>query len=229
MDSINFDHRLIFKKLNKFKPKKLDIPELKKSAIIIPIYPKAKSFQILMTARSKKLNHHRGEMSFPGGKFNPSTDITLKDTALRETNEEIGIHKRNIEILGSLDDFPTFTGYTIRPFIGVIKNTEKTDFKINHNEVSDLVKIPIEFLVQKKLFTEIPFPNKSGKKIIVLSFNYIDPMTKKLFTIWGASAHILTRFLKRVYNLQVTSEIYHRPSLIEIKEFQKQLYKKKDL
>ena len=221
MDSINFDHYLIFKKLNQFQPKKLDIPELKKSAILIPIYPNPKSFQILMTARSKKLNHHKGEMSFPGGKFDPSTDITLKDTALRETYEEIGIHKRNIDILGSLDDFPTFTGYTIRPIIGIIKNPEKTDFKINHNEVSDLIRIPIEFLVQANLFTEIPFSNKSGKKIFVLSFNYIDPMSKKQFTIWGASAHILARFLKRVYDLEVTSDNYHRPSLIEIKEFKK--------
>ena len=220
MESINFDHRLIFKKLKLFQPKKLDIPELKKSAILIPIYPKAKSFQILMTARSKKLNHHRGEMSFPGGKFDPSTDITLKDTALRETYEEIGINTRNIEIMGSLDDFPTFTGYTIRPFIGAIKNHEETDFKINHNEVSDLVKIPIEFLVRENLFTEIPFFNKSGKKILVLSFNYLDSITKKQFTIWGASAHILTRFLKRTYNLKVTSDNYHRPSLITIKEFQ---------
>jgi len=221
MDSINFDHRLILKKLNQFQPKKLDIPELKKSAILIPIYPKAKSFQILMTARSKKLNHHRGEMSFPGGKFDTLTDITLKDTALRETYEEIGIHKRNIEILGSLDDFPTFTGYTIRPVIGIIKNPEKTDFKINHNEVSDLIRIPIEFIVQENLFTEIPFSNKSGKKIFVLSFNYIDPMSKNQFTIWGASAHILAKFLKRVYNLEVTSDNYHRPSLIEINEFKK--------
>jgi len=223
MDSINFDHRLIFKKLDQFQPKKLNITELKKSAILIPIYPEAKSFQILMTARSKKLNHHRGEMSFPGGKFDPSTDITLKDTALRETYEEIGIHKNNIEILGSLDDFPTFTGYTIRSFIGVIKNPEKIEFKINHNEVSDLLKIPIEFLVREKLFTEIPFSNKEGKKIFVLSFNYIDPITKKKFTIWGASAHILTRFLKKVYNLKVTSDNYHRPSLSVIKEFQNRM------
>ena len=223
MDSINFDHRLIFEKLNKFQPKELDIPELKKSAILILIYPKSNSFHILMTARSRKLNHHRGEMSFPGGKFDSSSDITLKDTALRETYEEIGIHKNNIEILGSLDDFPTFTGYIIRPYIGVIKNSDKIDFKINQNEVSDLVEIPIEFLVRENLFTEIPFSSKSGNKIYVLSFNYIDPITKKKFTIWGASAHILTRFLKRVYNLKVTSDKYHRPSLIGIKEFQNQM------
>ena len=223
MDSINFDHRLIFEKLNKFQPKELDIPELKKSAILIPIYPKFNSFHILMTARSRKLNHHRGEMSFPGGKFDSSSDITLKDTALRETYEEIGIHKNNIEILGSLDDFPTFTGYIIRPYIGVINNPDKIDFKINQNEVSDLVEIPIEFLVRENLFTEIPFSSKSGKIIYVLSFNYIDPITKKKFTIWGASAHILTRFLKRVYNLKVTSDKYHRPSLNVIKEFQNQM------
>jgi len=220
MKSINFDYSLLIKKLNQFQPKKLDIPELKKSAILILIYPKDNSFQILMTARSKKLNHHRGEMSFPGGKFDPSTDVSLRDTALRETYEEIGIYKKNIEILGTLDDFPTFTGYTIRPFIGVIKNPEKTDFKINHNEVSDLVNIPIEFLVRDNLFTEIPLTNRSGKKIFVLSFNYIDSLTKKKFTIWGASAHILTRFLKRIYDLKVTSDNYHRPSLNVIKEFQ---------
>ena len=220
MKSINFDCSLLIKKLNQFQPKKLDIPELKKSAILILIYPKDNSFQILMTARSKKLNHHRGEMSFPGGKFDPSTDVSLRDTALRETYEEIGIYKKNIEILGTLDDFPTFTGYTIRPFIGVIKNPEKTDFKINHNEVSDLVNIPIEFLVRDNLFTEIPLTNRSGKKIFVLSFNYIDSLTKKKFTIWGASAHILTRFLKRIYDLKVTSDNYHRPSLNVIKEFQ---------
>jgi len=218
MKSINFDYNLLMKKLNRFQPKKLDIPELKKSAILIPIYPVSKSYQIIMTSRSKKLNHHRGEMSFPGGKFDPFKDKSLKDTVLRETYEEIGVSQKNIKILGRLDDFPTFTGFIIRPFIGIIQNFNESDFKINKNEVSDLIKIPFEFLLKKNLFTEIPFSFKSGKEIFVLSFNYIDPILKKKFTIWGASAHILTRFLERLYDIKVTSDKYYRPSISEIRE-----------
>ncbi len=120
-----FDVSEIKTQLAKFKVYQYETKDLRNSAVLIPILPiqatsiNSSSYQLLMTGRSPKLKHHTGEMSFPGGKFDPKIDNSLKDTALRETYEEIGVSPENIKIIGNLDDLPTLTGWTIRVFVGL--------------------------------------------------------------------------------------------------------------
>ena len=80
-----------------------------------------------------------------GGKFDHLLDSSLKDTALRETEEEIGVSKENIKIIGCLDDFPTMTKYIITPFIGIIDKDQK--LVKDDREVQEIVKIPIDFFI----------------------------------------------------------------------------------
>ncbi len=221
-NKIRFDASKIETQLKKLDVYQYETKKLRNSAVLIPILPilpnqstssKPSSYQIIMTGRSQKLKHHTGEMSFPGGKFDPQKDNHLKDTALRETYEEIGVSPKNINIIGNLDDLPTLTGWTIRVFVGILDIPQDFKFAINQEEVSALVKIPIEYIIQNNLFYKIPFPK--DRNFSMLCFNYKDSELNQNFKIWGASAHMLQEFLKKLYNIIVISPEYKRPTLKE--------------
>jgi len=209
--------------LAKFVPYQYETQELRNSAVLIPILPvlanKSQSnpanysYQLVMTGRSPKLKHHTGEMSFPGGKFDPKVDNSLKDTALRETYEEIGVSPEKINIIGNLDDLPTLTGWTIRVFVGLLDIPPDFKFSINKEEVAALVKIPIEYISTENLFYKIPFPKDHN--FSMLCFDYKDPELNQNFKIWGASAHMLQEYLKKLYNIVVINPEYKRPTLNE--------------
>jgi 8-oxo-dGTP pyrophosphatase MutT (NUDIX family) len=201
--------------LTQLIPKNIIHPDFKISAILILLIPNDHSFEIILTQRSVKLHHHQGEISFPGGKFDQNEDSNLMDTALRETFEEIAISKEKIEIIGRLDDIATITGYLIRPFIGLYTFHEKIQFQPNLQEVNEILKIPIEFFLQSNLFQEFTM-TRIGKKFNVLSIDYYDSIKHQNYNIWGATAHILAIFLKTIYNINVFSNEYIRPTLEEI-------------
>ena len=215
-----FDQSVIEEKLANFSPLELDSSELIKSAVLIPIIPTDSGYKIIVTERSSRLKHHRGEMSFPGGRFDTKIDNSLQDTALRETFEEIGIKQNEVNIIGSLDDLPTLTGFIIRPYVGLLRNDNEIKFRLNDKEVSELIEIPIEYIGQDNLFYEIPFP-KDPVNWTMLCFNYNDPHSNHKFKIWGATAHMLQEFLKKLYNIIVITPEYRRPILEECHEFVK--------
>ena len=202
---------------------------LKKSAVIILLHEWNSQLHIIMTSRSSKLNNHKGEMSFPGGRFDRNLDKSLRDTAIRETVEEIGISDTSIKLLGQLNDLPTITGYLIKPFVGILSLDSSHTFKINHQEVEHLVKIPLNFLFTENLFTETPMKMFAAAVIPLLSFDYFDPHLEKKFHIWGASAHLLAEFLKKIFDIEVMSNNYRRPSLAELNEYFKKKLKGKNL
>ncbi|UYP46463.1 putative Nudix hydrolase NudL [Candidatus Lokiarchaeum ossiferum] len=210
-------------------PDEFESPYLKKSAILILLVEKDSQLKIIMTSRSSKLNNHTGEMSFPGGKFDVYLDYDLKHTAIRETVEEIGIEKNKISILGRLNDLPTITGYLIRPFIGILDWNDSDNFAINHQEVAHLVEIPLNYLLRKNLFTETPMKIFEGTTIPLLSFDFKDPNINKIFHIWGASAHILAEFLKKIFEIDNISNKYKRPNISEINDYFKKKLKGKNL
>ena len=198
----------------------LESPELKKSAVLILIKPDLSTYNIIITERSTKLKHHRGEMSFPGGRFDSKRDNSLQDTALRESHEEIGISPEYVKIIGQLDDLPTLTGFIIRPYVGMLISKKEIIYKINYDEVTELIEIPIEYLMLDNIFYEIPFP-KDPENWTMLSFDFKDPSTNQIFKIWGATAHMLQEFLKKLYGLKVITPEYQRPKLSQCLEFQK--------
>ena len=105
------------------------------AAVLVPIISNQESYKILLTHRSKKLDDHAGQISFPGGRIDNS-DKTPIDTALREAYEEIGLNESSVEILGHLDAYATATGFRILPIVGIIKEDFHT--KINPIEVESI-------------------------------------------------------------------------------------------
>ncbi|MHA1391184.1 MAG: NUDIX hydrolase, partial [Promethearchaeota archaeon] len=93
-----------------------------------------------------------GEMSFPGGKFDPSLDASYLDTAFRELDEELGIPQNEVSILGCIDDHLTPKGFIITAYVAFISHDTK--MVKQDSEVKEIVKIPITFFANKKKFRE---------------------------------------------------------------------------
>jgi len=221
MGSLNlfFDENLIKKKIFPFDSlSRISIKDefFTPSAVLFTIIPyKDKPYEFVLIHRTDKGLKHRGEMSFPGGKFDNNHDNSLKDTALREAEEEIGVPREGVKIMGCLHDFPTMSQYIITPFIGIIKKDQKLIKQ--EREVQAIVKVPIDFFVSRKNFKEQSF-NIIGKELPVFYFNYYDKITSKKYTIWGATAFMIVSFIELLYNLKMSKLGIRRFNIDEIKD-----------
>jgi 8-oxo-dGTP pyrophosphatase MutT (NUDIX family) len=184
------------------------------SAILFPIIPyEDKPYDLILIHRSERGTRHRGEMSFPGGKFESNQDKSMRDTALRETEEEIGVLRENIKVLGCLNDFPTMTKYIITPYVGIInKNQELIRDK---REVQKILKIPIDFFTDKQNFREQSI-DIEGHKFPIFYFNYTNHDGHS-YTIWGATAFMIVNFIEIVYGFTLSELGLKRFKLDKIK------------
>ena len=183
------------------------------SAVLFTLVPhEQKPYELVLIHRANKGTRHRGEMSFPGGKFDPKLDISLKDTALRECEEEIGVPRDEIKIIGRLNDFPTMTQFIISPFIGVINKDQ--ELVRDQREVQEIIKVPINFFIEKKNFRETTM-DFGGKPFPVFFFNY--EANHKNYMIWGATAFMIVTFIEMVYNHAISDLGLRRFTLEEIK------------
>ncbi|MBY9008021.1 MAG: CoA pyrophosphatase [Candidatus Lokiarchaeota archaeon] len=173
------------------------------SAVLFLIIPYDKRpYEIIIIQRSDKGLTHPGEMAFPGGKFNPYKDKDLIDTAIRETEEEIGISKNNIKILGCLNDIPTISKYIITPFIAKIIGNIK--LIPEEREVVDIIKVPIIFFFNRTRFKE-KFYQIKDSQFPVFYYDYYDIKKQKNYLIWGATAKMITKFINKVYGYNISN------------------------
>ena len=152
-------------------------------SVLIPLYIKDYSYNILFTKRSEKVHQHKGQISFPGGVFSESSDNGLLDTALRETFEEVGIKSHDVDIVGPLDDLVTITGFVITPFLGLIPYPY--DFKINKDEIDELIEVPVHEIFGKEQAELLHLGDQP-----YMHYSY----TSGGNYIWGATARILKHF-----------------------------------
>ena len=197
-----FNEKLIRTKLKVFdSPNRLSMSHesFVNSAIIFLIIPyNNKPYDLVLIRRTKSTtDKHSGEMSFPGGKFDPMLDKSYLDTALRELEEELGIPRYEVRVLGSIDDHLTPKGFIITAFVAFI--SQDTKMVKQDSEVNEIVKIPITFFADKKKFRERTYKLKDDL-IGVGKYNYFSPDNKK-YVIFGATSHIIVNFIDTVYNL----------------------------
>ncbi|HEY4715903.1 MAG TPA: CoA pyrophosphatase [bacterium] len=175
-----FSSPKLFKKLKEsFKP----------AAVIVPLVKRNGEWFLLFTKRTNKVAHHKGEFSFPGGIIEP-TDRNAEETALREMEEEVGIPKNGVKIIGALEPVITAVSfYIVYPFIGAIAT--ETEYKINQDEIDRILEVPLDFLLNTKdVRTEVL--EYKGMKFKVYFYNY------KGDIIWGATGRILRQFLENI-------------------------------
>ena len=157
-----------------------------KSAVIIPVYWREGQYYILFTKRSEEVKTHKGQISFPGGTYEEE-DVTLLNTALRESAEEIGLLAGDIEVLGGLDDtVAVVSNYTITPFAAMIPWPYQ--FKVDGREIARIIEVPLSSLMDKNnIYNETI--TAEGQTFNQYAYHYHGDV------IWGATARILAQFL----------------------------------
>ena len=167
------------------------------SAVLIPLVKVNKEYYLIFQKRAAHIRQG-GDICFPGGKFEEGIDNDFKDTALRETYEELGIEAKDIKILGQLDTYVSPIGAIIEPFVGKVKKSAYNNMKIDKNEVERTLFIPLSFFKEHKpieytLSHEIqPYKvDENGKKEILfpaeelgLPDTYKQPWGNKRHKVW---------------------------------------------
>jgi len=119
---------------------------LKPAAVLVPLVWHPQALHVLLTRRSAGLARHAGQIAFPGGRVDLE-DADLVACALRETEEEIGLSRQRIRILGALDPYLTATGYVVAPIVGLV--TPGFDLKLDAGEVAASFEVPLDFVLDE--------------------------------------------------------------------------------
>ena len=164
---------------------------LRAAAVLVPLFPRNGRDFLLFTERTAHLEHHAGEISFPGGGFDAG-DTDLSATALRETEEELGIARTQIELLGRLDDFYSVHGYHVVPFVGIIPPPD--DLQHDPFEIAATFEAPLDHFRDPAVHHVQDWQHR-GRRIPVDFYQY------KEHTIWGLTAAILRQFLDETAGL----------------------------
>jgi 8-oxo-dGTP pyrophosphatase MutT (NUDIX family) len=166
---------------------RLDAPGTKDAAVLVPLYLDRGSLHAVFTKRRDDLKRHAGEISFPGGRQD-FPDEDLRVTALRETEEEIGLRREDVELVGALEPVGTFvTNYKIHPFVGVIKPGHA--WTPQPTEVEEVLELSLPDLragyeSQRLIRRGVPFKTPT--------------YTVGPHFVWGATARIVESMLRRL-------------------------------
>ena len=156
------------------------------AAVLIPVIAHPPGLTVLFTQRTPHLRSHSGQVSFPGGRAEPG-DASAEFTALRETEEEIGLRPSAVEVLGRLPDYRTRTGYRVTPVVGLL--TPPVAFTPDPNEVAEIFEVPLVFLLDERN-RQRRTREFQGQQVGYYVFEYGEKV------IWGATAGMLVNLHK---------------------------------
>jgi 8-oxo-dGTP pyrophosphatase MutT (NUDIX family) len=177
-----------------YNAKKIEANNPKIAAVLALFYPNQNNeVSLLLTKRANYIGTHSGQISFPGGKFEKS-DLNLKETALRETFEEVGIFQEKIDIVREITEvYIPPSNFSVTPFIGILNDIPV--FKLN-SEVAKIIEIPFPDLLDDTMLASISITNSYMKETSVPCFNFDGSV------IWGATAMILSEIKELLKNIK---------------------------
>jgi 8-oxo-dGTP pyrophosphatase MutT (NUDIX family) len=161
---------------------------LRPAAVLVPVWLRPEGAVMILTKRSSHLKHHPGQIAFPGGKVD-ATDASAEAAALRESQEEIGLHPARVEILGTLPVHETVTGFAITPFVGLIRGAFIPVPEAG--EVEEVFTVPLSHIL-----TPARFAIERRQWMGTWRRYYAAPYGP--YYIWGATARILRGLADRV-------------------------------
>jgi 8-oxo-dGTP pyrophosphatase MutT (NUDIX family) len=156
------------------------------AAVLVPVLAAAPEPRIVFTRRGEALSRHAGEISFPGGLADPDED--LHDTALRETEEELGVVAGDVEVLGSLPPVHTHvSGILIAPFVGLLR--VDPILTPNAAEIAEVIEVPLRVLAD---VGEVRWLERDAVRFSTHVYEVGDHV------IWGATGRIVHSLLQRI-------------------------------
>lgn len=162
-----------------------------RAAVLIPLFEKNGEAHVLLTLRTNTVASHKGQISFPGG-GSEDGDVDIRQTALRETYEEVGIDPAEIEILGELDDVWAISNHVVTPVVGIIPYPY--DYKVSAEEIEEIIEAPLSFFIDTRNCRLETRPYR-GKEVRVYFYQY------GRHNVWGLTAMILREFLEVCYGI----------------------------
>ncbi|SPE35206.1 NTP pyrophosphohydrolase [Burkholderiales bacterium] len=157
---------------------------LRPAAVLIALLERGDGLQVLFTVRSSRLQDHAGQISFPGGRLEPG-EVSAVDAALREAHEEIRLEHALVEVLGTMPQYLTISGYRVVPVVGLIG--PGAELHADPLEVEEYFEVPLSFLMnganhQRRVVLQ------DGRRRCVYSMEYFG---RRRYLIWGATAAML--------------------------------------
>jgi len=163
-------------------------PPLRSAAVLVPLVEHPEGFTVLLTRRTDHLQHHAGQVSFPGGGVEPM-DSGPVDTALREAEEEIGLPRSRVEVVGYLDPYQTVTGFLVTPVVGFV--TPPVPLRPDPEEVAEVFELPLAVVLDERNHQRHSREFRGQRRHF-----YVLPYRD--YYIWGATAAMLVGFARRL-------------------------------
>jgi 8-oxo-dGTP pyrophosphatase MutT (NUDIX family) len=154
---------------------------LRPAAVLVPLIDRSYGMSVLLTQRTPHLSAHAGQISFPGGRIEEG-DADATEAALRETEEEVGLSREHIRIVGRLDTYVTGTGFEITPVVGIVRLP--FSLTIDPFEVSEAFEVPLSFVLDRSNFRRMTRDLEQRARVF-----YVLPYEGR--NIWGATAGML--------------------------------------
>lgn len=152
------------------------------AAVLMPVVARESGLSLLLTQRTAHLHDHAGQVSLPGGRVD-ATDASVVETALRETEEEIGLARRHVEVIGQMPDYFTGTGFRVTPIVAIVQ--PPFDLHADPFEVAEIFEVPLTFLMNGVNHQRRTVELSNGTRRTFYAMPY------DRFFIWGATASML--------------------------------------
>lgn len=158
------------------------------AAVLVPLVPRADGLVVLLTQRTAHLSAHAGQIAFPGGRTEPD-DGSPVATALRETEEEIGLSRSKVEVLGTLPAYTTGTGFEVTPVVGLVD----ADHVLVPDafEVAETFEVPLAFLMDPANHQRRLYRWTDGVERAFLAMPWRAPDGAREYFVWGVTAAML--------------------------------------
>ena len=157
--------------------------------MLVPVVFRPEGPNLILTQRAANLRDHSGQVALPGGKIDPS-DPTPAAAALREAEEEIGLHPTAVQLVGYIDPYLSGTGFLVTPVIGLV--APEATYRPNPAEVADVFEVPLPVLMDRERY-RLRSRDWQGRTRWFYALTFGERL------IWGVTAGILNNLRERLY------------------------------
>mgnify|MGYP000002158016 FL=1 len=187
----------LIKRVQAYTPRTIeaDMPE---AGILVPVTRDQLRPEIILTRRAQHMNTHKGQVAFPGGKYD-NEDESLMHTALRECHEEIGVSPDKVEIIGPLSQVVSLHGIRVTPYVGLVE--KDVSLTPNLDELDSIFKVPTHFFKKAEPQRRDRMTYK-GMALSVPSYDYESEGER--YEIWGLSAIVLVELMNVAFDTKIT-------------------------